>query len=478
MQLLSFLAASAAIASSASAHPSSKPLHPRQAATKITVDRSRKFQTMDGFGFSGAFQRANLILNLAEPKRTEVLDLLFNTTNGAGFTILRNGIGSSVDSRSDWMNTILPKSPGSPTAEPQYVWDGKDSGQLFLSQQAVKYGVKTIYGDAWSAPGFMKTNNNDANGGSLCGVSGARCNSGDWKQAYANYLVKYIQLYQQEGVPVTHIGFLNEPDLSTSYASMLSSGAQAAEFIKVLSPTLAAANLSHVGIICCENTGWQQTTQAFNGIKSSGAESLLSVVATHEYTSRISSALSTPAHVWQTEYSDLNGRWSTAWYSNGGAGDGLTWANNIYTGIVTGNLNAYLWWVGIQDRPTNNNNNEKLILIDGQNYQVSKRLWAFAQYSRTVRPGAVRVGTSGGNFRTTAFVNVDGSVAVNIINTGTGAATVSVAVTGFNATSATSYVTDNSNDFTEKAPTLAADGSATAQVPGRAMISFVLRSGM
>jgi hypothetical protein len=42
----------------------------------------------------------------------------------------------------------------------------------------------------------MKTNGKDTNGGQLCGVSGATCSSGDWKQAYANYLVKYIQLYQ------------------------------------------------------------------------------------------------------------------------------------------------------------------------------------------------------------------------------------------------------------------------------------------
>lgn len=76
------------------------------------------------------------------------------------------------------------------------IGDKKDSGQLWVSQQAVRYGVKTFYGDAWSAPGFMKTNGRDTDGGSLCGVSGASCGSGDWKQAYADYLVKYIQLYQ------------------------------------------------------------------------------------------------------------------------------------------------------------------------------------------------------------------------------------------------------------------------------------------
>lgn len=122
------------------------------------------------FGFSGAFQRANLVVNLKEPKQSELLNLLFNTTTGAGFSIVRNGIGSSQDSRNDYMNTILPKCPSSPDGTPDYKWDGKDSGQLWLSQQAVKFGVKTFYGNAWSAPGCMKSNNNDANGGTLCGV--------------------------------------------------------------------------------------------------------------------------------------------------------------------------------------------------------------------------------------------------------------------------------------------------------------------
>jgi len=58
----------------------------------------------------------------------------------------------------------------------------------------------------------MKTNGRDSGGGYLCGSPGNTCATGDWRQAYADYLVKYIQFYGQEGVNITHIGFLNEPD--------------------------------------------------------------------------------------------------------------------------------------------------------------------------------------------------------------------------------------------------------------------------
>lgn len=51
---------------------------------------------------------------------------------------------------------------------------------------------------------------------------------------------------------VTYLGFLNEPDFSTTYASMVSNGYQSADFIQILHPTLQRANLSNVLITCCD----------------------------------------------------------------------------------------------------------------------------------------------------------------------------------------------------------------------------------
>jgi O-glycosyl hydrolase len=159
-------------------------------------------------------------------------------------------------------------------------------------------------------------------------------------------LVKYVQLYAENGVKLTHLAFLNEPDLTTSYASMSSSGTQAADFIKVLRPTLDRNNLTDVGINCCEGTGWNIASQHASQMIAAGVESMLFAVTSHEYSSRVGSKMNTKAHVWETEYSDLNGGWSTSWYSNGGAGDGFTWANTVFNGIVNSNLNAYLFWEG------------------------------------------------------------------------------------------------------------------------------------
>ncbi|KAI3335289.1 glycoside hydrolase family 30 protein [Ustulina deusta] len=445
----------------------------RQSSTAVTVNLDQKYQTIDGFGCAEAFQRAVQMSKLTEAQQQYALDLLFSTTNGAGLSILRNGIGSSPDMSADHMVSIQPKSPGGPSSPPQYIWDGSDNKQLWVSQEAVKRGVKTIYADAWSAPGYMKTNGNDANGGSLCGVSGASCSSGDWRQAYADYLVQYMKYYLEANVTITHLGFLNEPELTTSYASMRSSGTQAADFIKVLGPTLEKANLS-VGINCCDAEGWSSQAGMLGQLAS--VDQYISTITAHSYTSSPGSPMNTRHRVWQTEAADLNGNWQGAFFSSGGAGEGMTWANNIHTALVNANASGYLYWIGAQTGTTNS----KLIRIDGDTVTPSKRLWAFAQFSRAARPGAVRVAVQGAPaaLRTAAFLNLDGSVAVVFINGGTAAASVQITTTGgdaaFAAAGATAFLTDNTHDFNETAAAFA-NAAASASVPGRSIVSVILR---
>jgi hypothetical protein len=116
--------------------------------------------------------------------------------------------------------------------------------------------------------------------------------------------------------------------------------------------------------------------------------------------------------------------------------------------------------------------------IGNDRVEASKRLWALGQWSRFVRPGAVRVGVSGGagGLRTAGFRNVDGSVAVVVINSG-GNARVGVRVGNAAgaeaAVEAKAWVTDNSKTIEEIAASFA-DGVATVEVPGRSMATVVL----
>ncbi len=76
----------------------------------VSVDSSTTFQEVDGWGCSEAFKRAEDVLGrggLSPQNQSYVLDLLFDVKKGAGFNILRNGIGSTNNSDVNYMNTIV-----------------------------------------------------------------------------------------------------------------------------------------------------------------------------------------------------------------------------------------------------------------------------------------------------------------------------------------------------------------------------------
>ncbi|MCI2417832.1 hypothetical protein MOQ72_10390 [Saccharopolyspora sp. K220] len=452
-------------------------LGPADAAAEepaIVVDPAQPHQRVDGFGFSEAFQRSNIMHGsegLSPENQRRVLDLLFDTESGAGFSILRNGIGSSPDNSFDHMRSIAPTDPGGPDAEPQYIWDGSDNSQVWLAQEAMRYGVDQIYADAWSAPGYMKTNGIDSNGGELCGMPGTSCPSGDWRQAYADYLVQYLRFYQQEGIPISHVGFLNEPDLTTDYASMLATGAQAADFLKVLGPTLRKSGLD-TKLACCDATGWQDQAEMLAAIQADPAASAqLDVVTGHGYASPPSEPLRTDLPVWQSEWANFD-PWTPAWDDQGVDGEGLVWANRIQQAFTEGNVSAFFHWWGASASTANSG----LIRLQGDSVEVSKRLWAFAQFSRFVRPDAVRLGARSSipDVSVSAFRNVDGSIAVQLINNGHQLVTEEVRVPGANGNRIQPYLTDNAHDVAELPPIQVRGDSFEATLPARSIITYQL----
>ena len=86
---------------------------------------------------------------------------------------------------------------------------------------------------------------------------------------------------------------------------------------------------------------------------------------------------------------------NTAW-DDGSAASGLTWAQHIHQGLTGANLNAFLYWSG-STTPSENGDNEGLLEINGSSVIPTGRLWAFANYSRYIHPGAVRIGAASSN---------------------------------------------------------------------------------
>nr|MDT0660782.1 glycoside hydrolase [Micromonospora sp. DSM 115978] len=412
----------------------------------IDIDRRERHQPIDGFGYSIAFQRASLVHKLSPANREAALDLLLDRETGAAPSILRLGIGSSATEPYDLMLSIQPTDPGGPTAPPNYVWNGWDGGQVWFSKEARKRGIGRFYADAWSAPGYMKDNGVDTHGGTLCGLRGTTCASGDWREAYARYLVRYTKFYQREGITIDEVGFTNEPDWTTSYASMRFTPAQAAEFMKVIGPIAKRAG---VGVACCDSFGWTHSDAYAQAIEADPeARRHLAVFTGHGYASPATRPLPTTATTWMSEWapSSVADGWNEAWDSGKGT-DGIAIAERIHDTLALANSSAFIFWLGSSRGGT-----AALMQVDDANdaYRVSSRLWAFAAYSRFIRPRAVRIGVDSGieGLKVSAYRNANGTEVVEILNTGTSEVSTSV-----DMLRPTAYLTDATHNL-ERAPEL------------------------
>lgn len=446
-----------------------------EAESDNSISFRHQLQSIDGLGFAAAFQRATLIRGdrgLSPQSTQAILDLLFNRETGAGASIVRIGIGSSTDSVYDHMQTIEPTSPGSPDATPTYVWDGDDGAQVWFTQQARRYGVHRILADAWSAPGFMKTNGTDIQGGTLCGVIGTSCASGDWRQAYANYLVQYLKFYRQEGVRITDLGFTNEPDFTATYASMRFTPAQAVDFVKVLGPTLQREGQG-TKLACCDSFGWHQAAAYSSAIEADPlADRYVAIHSGHAYASPTDTPLPTDDPTWMTEWGPGGNVWDMGWDS-GLPSAGILVAQAIHRAFADANASAYVHWVGASLGAT-----RAFIQIpnSGDGYQVSKRLWAFAAYSRFIRPDAVRVlaAAADPNVDITAFRNADGSMVVELLNTGTADVSTTF-TTDIPVHTVTTYLTNEAHSIDLMSSMRTSDiHSLPTRLPARSLTTLVL----
>ncbi len=424
---------------------------------------------------SEGFGQAKTLMNAPASVQKQVLSLLYSPTRGAGLTILRNEISA------DKGFTIEPKAPSSPNGKPSYLTLAEvdqDQGQLWFAKQIkADYGA-SVFADAWSALGFMKTNDSAIHGGTLCGVPGASCKSGDWRQAYANYLVQYAKDYAAAGVPLTYVGPENETTIAPPQDSMIMSAAQTANFMAILGATLARSGLS-TRAECCASIGWNYAQKYAAAIETDKAANTATALFTsHGYFAAPDSPLkgwSKP--VWETEWAPFGFQpWDPAW-DDGSASSGFTWAQNIYKGLTAANLGAFLYLWGASTSGLTGPNTG-LVEVKGNTVATSGRLWAFASYSRFIRPGAVRIGTttSRTGLDASAFRNSDGSTAVVVLNSTHSRQVATFSLRGLDAAHVTPYLTDTTHQLSPQTRITVRNSAFTATLPPRSLVTYDIRS--
>jgi glucosylceramidase len=380
----------------------------------LTVDDAQPFQTIDGFGFALTGGSAQLLMRMGAAQRTALLKELFTTGgDGIGVSYLRLSIGASDMNERVYSYDDLP--PGKNDAEMAKFSLGPDRADVIPVMKeilAIRPGIK-ILGSPWSAPAWMKTND-DVKGGEL---------KPEYYGALAKYFVKYIAAMRAEGIAIDAITVENEPLNPKNTPSMVMFAQQQEAFIaKNLGPAFEKAGIRTKILLYDHNPDVPSFPLSILG--DPAASKYVDGTAFHLYGGE--SSVLTQVHsaypkknLYMTEQS-VTGR------RNGGALGIAEPVRSVMIGATRNwSRNVLLWNLAAdpQNGPHTNNGGcsgcSGAITLDGDSVTKNVAYYVVEHFSQFVPPGSVRVASSEmEQLASVAFLTPESKVVLVVSNTG------------------------------------------------------------
>lgn len=378
----------------------------------IQIDTAQQFQTVDGFGFTLTGGSAALLHQMGQTERAALLQEFFGAdTKGIGVSYLRLSMGASDLDAEVFSYDDLPAGQTDPDLLRFNL--SKDTLHLIPVLKeilAINPKIK-LMASPWSAPLWMKTNNNSV-GGNL---------KPEYYPAYARYFVKYIQAMQSRGMAIDAVTIQNEPQHGGNNPSMVMSFVQQAEFIKNhLGPAFQSAGLSTKIVVWdhnCDNPAYPMAVLA-----DPAANAFVAGSAFHLYGGDIS-ALS-QVH---DAYPDKALYFTEQWTGSTGQFEGdFKWhVKNVIIGSMRNWSRTALEWNLANDpnfgphTPGGCTQCRGAVTINGSNASKNVSYYIVGQASKGVPPGSVRLGSSGADaLQHVAFKTPAGKKALIVLNDG------------------------------------------------------------
>ncbi|MFB8085697.1 RICIN domain-containing protein [Streptomyces sp. NPDC055992] len=376
----------------------------------IRVDGTSKGQRFTGAGASVTGASAHLIQGLSQDKRNALMTSLFSSAgDGIGLSYLRQPLGSS-DFNADSSLYTYEDSPGSFSID-------RDKAEIIpvLKQATSVNPAIRFMGTPWSPPAWMKTNN-ALNGGSLKPES---------YQAYADYLVKAIKAYGQQGITLTDLTVQNEPEFAASYPSMPMTSSQQADFFKVLDRTLTAANLP-TNLLAFDHN-WDHPNYPLEVFNGTPGMSRVIGAAFHCYGGNPSAqqqVVNAGKRVFFTECSGTESADRSATFA-----DTLKWhaENLVVQNMRNGGETVVDWNLALDQNggPHQGGCSDRcngVVEIANGNVTRNAEYYVLGHVAKFVKPGATRIGSTSqgsGGVENVAFQNPDGTRAAYVVNSAT-----------------------------------------------------------
>ncbi len=192
------------------------PDRPRGRATlNVRVDEAKECQDVLGIGYSFEHTSCYNIMQLPSEKRRAVLELLVDPAKGAGMNLWRLCIGTPDFTYEFYSYDDMPAGEVDPELKRFSI--EKDKEYIIPVAKLAKEINPDIlfFSSPWSPPGWMKLPEPKMRKGKVeveggKGMCSGRLNPA-YYDAYAEYLVRYLQAYKAEGIDIHAITVQNEP---------------------------------------------------------------------------------------------------------------------------------------------------------------------------------------------------------------------------------------------------------------------------
>lgn len=392
--------------------------------TVITVDDTTKYQQMDGFGASLTDSSAWVVAHdLSSPQQSSLWQSLFSASSGIGISFLRQPMGATDFSASgNYSYDDMPAGQTDPNlANFSIAHDTAYITPLLQQALAVNPAIK-IVAVPWSPPAWMKTS--------------GTMNGGNMNTAYfsslAQYFVKFVAGYQQQGLPIYAVLPQNEPRYSTTgYPSEYLAANDEATFIGAnLGPALSAAGLGNVKILAYDHN-WDDPSYPETVLGNATASSYVAGSAFHCYAGEVSAQSTVKSaypnkDIWFTECSGVVGT---------NFAKDLSWdVENLEIGATRNWARSVSLWNLALDQnsgPKNGGcpNCRGVVTIDNSTSPATisnnVEYYVLGHAAKFVAPGAYRIDSNtfgSGNIEDVAFQNPDGSIALIVLNSGSNGA--------------------------------------------------------
>lgn len=389
----------------------------------ITLAPAVAYQNVDGFGVAVTGSTCFNLMQMKQADRTAFLTETFSQDKGFGFSYVRISIGCSDFSLSEYT-----------------CCDEKGIEHFALQSEEKNYIIPIlkeilainpslkVMGSPWTCPRWMKVKDL-TNKEPYDSWTGGRLDPACY-QDYAAYFVKWIQAFAKEGISIYSITPQNEPLNAGNSASLYMEWSEQKDFVgTALGPQLKSAGLNTKIYAWDHNyDGYSYALNIYGSDKT--ASEYFTGAAFHNYYG--SSEVLDMVH---QQYPDKELVFTEASIGGWNAGRDLNARlladmEELAFGTVGRWCKGVIVWNLMLDSDRGPNRGDYggcptcygAVDINNSDYKTITRnshYYMIAHLSSVVKPGAVRIGTTGyeaNDIAYMAFKNTDGSYAFIIIN--------------------------------------------------------------